>query len=163
MNLVFASVMGQAYGDPVAVWGQVLEVDGGVFVVDQGIRSQDDVVGRFYTPSIERRCRRFGEHGEVAEIVGSADSEGQAGLAQARDSNLGVAGKDLVDVLWVVWEGTDFDAIHGAQSLLRLSSNSKLGDIGIAEELGSQRDQQSVDAALTRQAQISRSAFQSSP
>ncbi len=119
MNLVFAGVMGQAYGDPIAVWGQVLEVDGGVFVLDEGIRSQDDVVGRFYTPSIERRCRRFSEHGEDAEVVGSADSEGQAGLAQAGDSNLGVAGKDLVDVYWVVWEGTDFDAIHGAQSLLR--------------------------------------------
>ena len=115
MNLVFAGVMGQAYGDPIAVSGQVLEVDGGVLVLDEGIRSQDDVVGRFYTPSIERRCRRFSEHGEDAEVVGSADSEGQAGLAQAGDSNLGVAGKDLVDVHWVVWEGTDFDAIHGAQ------------------------------------------------
>ena len=36
MDLVFAGVVGQAYGDPVTVRGQVLEVDGGVFVVDEG-------------------------------------------------------------------------------------------------------------------------------
>ena len=81
--------------------------------MDERIGGEDDIVGRFYPPDIEWRCRRFGEHGEDAESLVGADSEGQAGPAQAGDGELGVAGKDLVDVLWVVWEETDFDAIHG--------------------------------------------------
>ena len=37
VDLVFAGVVGKAYGDPIAMWGQVLQVDGGVFVMDEGV------------------------------------------------------------------------------------------------------------------------------